>query len=277
MTAVNEVGIKLRRPAVDFFSDLFQGERTFVCTLPEFDPYARLRAEPSVWPFNVPDMPEAREFAQRRGPAVFCYMQSEHPALDTVLKALRALDCPSAVYVGGVRPGSLADKWAANLSVYTTPADLRSILPETSALVHHGGLGTTYAGLMAGVPQVVLPVNLEQLITARGLNQFKVAIPVQVTPLPQASVLRGSIEAILNDAARRASSISGSKGPSAASGSALTGSRGGGVPSLSVSSTAPGGRQLLNGGGVIQAANGKQGPFRLRRYTWAFSDTWRPP
>lgn len=207
LAAVNRVCATFKRPRVDFFSDLFQGERTFVSTLAEFDPYGEARSDVPLWPFNVPDIPEANESLRRRGPAVFCYMQKDHPALDVLLDALTALDCQSAIYVGGVDPARVAQKCGTNVHVYEAPADFRSVLPRTSVLIHHGGLGTAYAGLMAGVPQIILPVNLEHSITARGLDQFKVAVRVPTTPPPPAQALRGLIEATLRDSGRREASM----------------------------------------------------------------------
>jgi len=207
LAAANRVCANLKGPCVNFFSDLFQGERTFVSTLAEFDPYGKARSEVPLWPFNVPDIPEAEESLQRQGPAVFCYMQNDHPALSVLLDAISILDCRSAIYVGGADPARLAGKCGTNVLVYRAPADFRSVLPQTSVLVHHGGLGTAYAGLMAGVPQIVLPVNLEHSITARGLDQFKAAVCVPTTPPPNAQALRGLIEATLRDSARKEASI----------------------------------------------------------------------
>ena len=36
------------------------------------------------------------------------------------------------------------------------------VLPRSSALVHHGGIGTTAQGLAAGVPQLVMPMSHDQ-------------------------------------------------------------------------------------------------------------------
>jgi UDP:flavonoid glycosyltransferase YjiC (YdhE family) len=41
-------------------------------------------------------------------------------------------------------------------------APLSRILPLCAALVHHGGIGTTAAGLAAGVPQVIMPMSHDQ-------------------------------------------------------------------------------------------------------------------
>ncbi len=43
---------------------------------------------------------------------------------------------------------------------------LRTLLPRSAALVHHGGIGTTAEALRAGVPQVVVPLAYDQFDNA---------------------------------------------------------------------------------------------------------------
>jgi rhamnosyltransferase subunit B len=88
---------------------------------------------------------------------------------------LHHLKLPSGVYVSGMAAQTLAKHCGQNVRIHRRPADLAQVLPNTSLLIHHGGLGTAYAGLLAGVPQLVLPFNLEHSITAAGLEHFGVA------------------------------------------------------------------------------------------------------
>jgi UDP:flavonoid glycosyltransferase YjiC (YdhE family) len=171
LAAVNEVRKQLSAPAVDFFADLFQGERTYVCTLAEFDPYARGRSARPVWPFNVPDPVTRPEGGEARN-AVFCYLPNSHPALKTVLTALSMLQESSEVYIRDANPHAIARQCSSRIAVRTVPADFSTALPESRLLLHHAGLGTAYAGLAAGVPQLLLPVQLEHQITARGIQRF---------------------------------------------------------------------------------------------------------
>jgi UDP:flavonoid glycosyltransferase YjiC (YdhE family) len=175
LAAVNVVRAQLRGKAIDFFSDLFSGEHTFVCTLPEFDPYRRFRCGPTLWPFNIPDIPLGPAGTQRSGPAIFVYLPANHPALSAVISALNDLKLPSGIYVSGMNPQELAKRCRHTVRIHGKPADLARVLPNTSLLIHHGGLGTAYAGLLAGVPQLVLPFNLEHSVTAKGLEHFGVA------------------------------------------------------------------------------------------------------
>ena len=175
LAAVNVVRAQLRGEAIDFFSDLFSGEHTFVCTLPEFDPYGRFRCGPTLWPFNIPDIPLGPPVMQRVGPPIFVYLPANHPALAAVISALNDLKVSSEIYVSGMTAQALAKRCRQTVRIHGKPADLAHVLPNTSLLIHHGGLGTAYAGLLAGVPQLVLPFNLEHSITAAGLEQFGVA------------------------------------------------------------------------------------------------------
>lgn len=51
-----------------------------------------------------------------------------------------------------------------------------AIFPACRALVHHGGAGTTAAGMRAGIPMLVLWLWLDQPIWASAVNQLKIGI-----------------------------------------------------------------------------------------------------
>jgi rhamnosyltransferase subunit B len=199
LAAVNVVRAQLRGDAIDFFSDLFSGQHTFVCTLPEFDPYRHFRCGPTLWPFNIPDVPVGPPAAQRSGPTIFVYLPANHPALSAVISALNDLELPSGIYVSGITAQVLAKRCRQTVRIYGKPADLAQVLPNTSLLIHHGGLGTAYSGLLAGVPQLVLPFNLEHSITTVGLEQFGVAKSRSARAAEVATDMRDLISSLLQD------------------------------------------------------------------------------
>jgi len=57
--------------------------------------------------------------------------------------------------------------------------ELRSILPHTSAAIHHGGAGTTHALVLAGVPQIVVPHAGDQARQALGVQRTGVGIALR--------------------------------------------------------------------------------------------------
>lgn len=59
------------------------------------------------------------------------------------------------------------------LVVRDVPHDL--LLPHTSAVVHHGGAGTTGAAVVAGKPQVICPVGFDQPFWAERMRDLGVS------------------------------------------------------------------------------------------------------
>ena len=60
-----------------------------------------------------------------------------------------------------------------NVKVVAT-VNYAAIFPACRAVVHHGGAGTTAAGLRAGVPQLILSTFLDQTIWAAQVERLKV-------------------------------------------------------------------------------------------------------
>jgi UDP:flavonoid glycosyltransferase YjiC (YdhE family) len=77
------------------------------------------------------------------------------------------------------------------------------LFPRMAAVVHHGGAGTTAAGLRAGVPSIMTPVFADQPFWGRRVAQLGVGPP----PIPlrklTVDLLAQAIETALSDTAMR--------------------------------------------------------------------------
>jgi UDP:flavonoid glycosyltransferase YjiC (YdhE family) len=75
------------------------------------------------------------------------------------------------------------------------------LFPRMTAVVHHGGAGTTAAGLRAGVPNIVVPFFLDQPFWGHRVKTLKVG-PAPI-PHKQLSIerLTNVIQLAVNDAA----------------------------------------------------------------------------
>lgn len=183
---------------VAHFADLFSGPRTFVCTIPEFDPYGAHRRAATFTPFNVPRIAAGVPVDERAGQPIALYLPSNHPHLRDVFAAVADSAIPCHAYVSGAAPEVVAKHAPPSMAVHRTPLDLGAVLPKARALIHHAGLATAYAGLQAGVPQLVLPANLEHAITARGLEGFGAALSVLSAPGAPGAV-DGALKRLLNE------------------------------------------------------------------------------
>ncbi|NIR42872.1 MAG: glycosyltransferase family 1 protein [Gemmatimonadetes bacterium] len=72
-------------------------------------------------------------------------------------------------------------------------ASLARLLPRCSALLHHGGIGTSARGLAAGIPQLVMPMGFDQpdnAVRLRRLNVGELIAPNRFTPRHVEETLR---------------------------------------------------------------------------------------
>jgi UDP:flavonoid glycosyltransferase YjiC (YdhE family) len=65
------------------------------------------------------------------------------------------------------------------------------VFPACRAVVHHGGAGTTAAGLRAGVPTLVLWAGLDQPIWAAAVERLKVGTAQRFSETSQESLVTG--------------------------------------------------------------------------------------
>lgn len=77
------------------------------------------------------------------------------------------------------------------------------LFPRMAALVHHGGMGTTAAGLRAGVPAIVVPFTADQPFWGRRIYQLGVGPKPILRKKLTAKKLAEAIDKALNDQAMR--------------------------------------------------------------------------
>lgn len=194
LRAINGVRARRGNRSVEFFADLFSGQRTFICTIPEFDPYAAFRDSPTLVPFNIALLAPGPPAASRTADHVFVYLPNNHPLLTATFAAISSLKLQADVYVKDP-PRGLAS--GDRMRLHAQPLDLADILPRIRLIVHHAGLATAYAAAMAGTPQFALPLNLEHAVTARGLARLCGAATRQATVPATPDELGRQIAALL--------------------------------------------------------------------------------
>lgn len=118
-----------------------------------------------------------------------------------VVAALRRVRCRGVLAGGwgGLVPVEPADDL---LFIESAPHDV--LFPRVAAVVHHGGAGTTHAGLRAGRPSVLCPFFGDQPFWARRVDALGVGPP----PLPQrhldAEGLASALVSVTTDPGMRA-------------------------------------------------------------------------
>jgi sterol 3beta-glucosyltransferase len=108
--------------------------------------------------------------------------------------------------------GILATGWSGMTKIVDIPEDIfilesaphSWLFPRMAAVVHHGGAGTTAAGLKAGVPSILIPFSNDQFAWGRRVYELGVASK----PIPRkkltAENLSEAIRSVFTDEIRTA-------------------------------------------------------------------------
>ena len=154
------------------------------------------------WPYDPPGarLPSrVRDFLDAGPPPVYIGLGSatvpDPAALSrTLVRALRAAGLRGVVQRGWAGLEAGGDDM---LTVDEVPHAL--LFPETAAVVHHAGAGTTAAGLRAGVPSVPVPVQFDAAFWASRLT----ALGVAPAAVPLRRLTADRLAAALTAATRR--------------------------------------------------------------------------
>ena len=101
---------------------------------------------------------------------------------------------------GGLEPGDSAQSEAF---MFIEAAPHSWLFPQVNAVVHHGGCGTTHAGLLAGKPSIICPFFGDQPFWGRHVERLGVG----PSPIPQSKMtvdrLCRAIDMAMNDSTMR--------------------------------------------------------------------------
>jgi UDP:flavonoid glycosyltransferase YjiC (YdhE family) len=173
---VNAVLAQWASPPLRALHEQLDVDASFLCTLPELDQYgARSRAE--YWgPRFTVDAGEDVPWPYGEGARVLVYLQARDPRIDAVVEGLARHRCRVVAYLSGPDArDARARLRSAQRRVIEHPVRLAGLLPDCDLCVSHGG-DIAGAALMQGVPQLVLPLQYEQVLTGVRLEQLAAGI-----------------------------------------------------------------------------------------------------
>jgi len=165
-TALAQRGIS----QLDCVAALFDATPTVLRTVPEMDHYGARPDGNYVGVFTAmggaqPIWPETS------GPRIFAYLKM-FPTLPELLGHLRERDCPTLIY-GDNLPAEITQKFASpSLNFLSAPLDLSAVADTAGLAIGNGTHGTTTELLLAGVPQLMLPLYGEQEIVANNVQRL---------------------------------------------------------------------------------------------------------
>ena len=195
-SVINPVLQDLGGQSMERCQQLFSDHPLWLFGLPSLDHYPGQRAQtylgasPSIGgaPAAWPDLP---------GPKVFVYLKSNRASYHA-LTILKQLQWPTLVYAPELPDESKREAQGPNMQFSPKPLDLQSVAQSCQLAVNNGGMNGVTALLLEGVPQLLLPLHIEQLMFARSAETTG-ACRVH-TDWNKPGRMRGALEALADPA-----------------------------------------------------------------------------
>ncbi len=186
LTTVNAVLARYGAPAWQHAASVLLGDVPLLCTWPELDHYRRDGAD-TRWhgPSFLPQAGVAPHWPAGEGPKVFAYLKTGHPDHAAVLQALVAEGCPVLCYLPEVASGRPPPVSSPLLHYASAPVSLAAAYREAALCVCHGGEATLVQALLAGVPVLLLPMQTEQFLISRQIQQVGAGVNAAMQSRPQ--------------------------------------------------------------------------------------------
>jgi hypothetical protein len=160
-----------RPQALPSLGALMNGDRSIICTYPELDIYADFRSEQASGSLET-----ATPLPSPQGNGLFIYLAADHKDTETALDGASLAGVPVRAFIRSARPAQ-RDAWRARgMFIHDDPPSLLEELRLASAIMHHGGIGTTELALATGRAQLLVPRHLEQMLNAKRLGSQGVAV-----------------------------------------------------------------------------------------------------
>jgi len=198
---LNRVLRSLRGREVENLAELFRTEARVLATFPELDPFGPRAGERYVGPIFEHGSGEPAAWPDGELPRIFAYLHGDMPRAGNLLKALNAAAARAVCVVPGIRATESASLSSARMRIEARPVQLDSVLGEADLVVTYGGHGLVCAALLAGVPLLMAPQNVEQYLHAKRVEAAGAGAVLERDRTEQSCHAR--IESALRDAGLR--------------------------------------------------------------------------
>lgn len=171
---------------LDWAAQLFLGDVPFMTAWPEMDHYGgdASRGAGVEWlgPVFAGGGGIAPKWPDGDGPRVFAYLKTEHAQHAPLLAALARAGCRALCYLPEVANGKPPPVTLPGILYARKPVDLSRALAEADWCVCHGGEATVAQALLAGVPLLLLPMQVEQYLLSRRMAAAGLAVNIATPP-----------------------------------------------------------------------------------------------
>lgn len=176
LEVVNEVLKELGLLPVSSLAEIFHTDATYISTYPDFDVYGPRGSATYVGALVDHELGAMPKWPLGNGPKIFAYLKPKFKYLDFVLTVLGRLDASVIAYIPGLSITASKKYESASLSFSQEPLSLLRVAQNADYAVCHAGAGTISVFAEAGVPQFLIPTQMEQMMNAARVAEAGIAL-----------------------------------------------------------------------------------------------------
>lgn len=168
---INAVLTRQSKPGLQYLADLFRADRVLVSTFPELDLYGAAREGADYCLGLAPGVTGAPViFPRADGPRILAYLKPAYSHIKPLIAALAR--CHASVFIACPQgqPELFRSYVSEKFHFSTGLVDLQKAMNEAHLFVGHGNATSVKESVMSGNPVMVLPIQLEQLLTGKKVQ-----------------------------------------------------------------------------------------------------------
>lgn len=169
---INNVVRSFQGKELERLSDLFDTEARVFTTFADLDPFGPRSNQRYLGPVYDKQFGERAAWPDDGRPRIFAYLRSSVPKVTNILQALKGAPATTMCVMPDARPEDVKTHASDNLQITTRPLLLDSLLPQANLALLYGGHGVMCAALVAGVPVLAAPQNVEQFLHAKRVESL---------------------------------------------------------------------------------------------------------
>ncbi len=167
LSVVNAVLQTRGQARLDWLPQVFSADARLVLTFPLLDPYGPQR----VQPVDGPVFDDAPPASNPDAGTIFAYLSRGYRLHQDIPGALLALAPRLRIHAPGLSDAQARELRQAGAAVEVEPIRSAIALASARLVVHYGGSGLAAEALAAGIPQLVLSMQVEQDLNGSALQR----------------------------------------------------------------------------------------------------------
>ena len=208
----NQVLQALQAPVLGAVHELYSGEATLITASPQLDVYLQRAQGNYISAINMVTHGETPVWPGQRPRRIFAYLKAHTSQFEQAVKTLSRADASVLIFAQGVSRQQVQKMQTANLSFSERPLMMQQVRQQCDVAVCHAG-GMVDVMLNAGVPLLLLPTQMEQIMTSKRVEQLGCGLTFMPDFPP--TMLEKQLAKLLTDASFKQNAVNYARRPDA--------------------------------------------------------------